>query len=374
MLDRLKSLSLTILLTILIWIYAEAQFTTTQQDVPINVRIAAGTSNFAVRTLLDPATKRYSDVLSFVVTLQGPKSQIDQIFQESQGAVRDRAAEDRLAALTFIPTVEQLRQAAGGEMHPYVLPMLNRLDYFRSRGVTVTFAAPDYVSIEVDSVTRLRKDAAFQSAVAVDSVTLDPGTVEVLIPSQTLRTVGESKIAVRAVPQNEQQLAALPPDTDKAVPVRFVVDYPGVRDDRIRVEPGQGTATVRLRRTEQSVLNVNDVPVWVSGPPALLGRYDVEVTPRLVTVVLSGPNALMDATRQRLAGGPKAAGIGAYLDLTPDDHPDKTATRRNLRYIIPDGLSLRQAPPDVAFKLSETSPPASAGASASATASQPNGH
>jgi hypothetical protein len=371
MLDRLKVLPLTILLTILIWMYAEAQFTTTQPDIPIDVRISSGTPDFVVRAL-DPVTKRYSDSLSFIVTLQGPKSQIDKIFEESQGAARDKSAEERLAALTFIPTIEQLRQAAGSEFHPYVLPMLNRLDYFRSRGVTVTFAAPNYVSIDVDSVVRVRKDAVFQSSVAVDSATLDPGSVEVLVPAQALRSIDESRISVRAVPQNDEQLASIPPETDKTIPVRFVAEYPGPRDDRIRVVPGQGNATIRLRRTQQGLLSVNDVPIWVSGPPSLLARFNVDVTPRSVALVLSGPNPLMDATRQKLTGGPKAAGISAYLDLNSDDRPSSTASRRRLRYVIPDGLTLVQAPTDAAFKLSETSVPES-GASTAPTTTVPPG-
>jgi hypothetical protein len=372
MLDRLKVLPLTILLTILVWMYAEAQFTTTQADIPIDVHIASGTPDFAVRTL-DPKTKRYTDTLSFVVTLQGPKNQIDQILQESQGAGRDKSAEGRLAALTYVPAVEQLRQAAGGEMQPFVLPMLNRLDYFRSHRVTVTFASPNNVTIDVDSVTRLRKDAVFQGPAAVESATLNPLNVEVYIPSAALRTIGESRITVRAVPQNDQQFASLPPDTDQTIPVRFVADYPGVRDDRIRVVPGQGSATVRLRRAQQGDLSVGDVPIWISGPPSLLAHYEVDVTPQSLTLVLSGPSALVDATRQRLSGGAKAAGISAYLDLTPDDRPDTSATRRKLRYTVPEGLSLLRAPTDAAFRLRETSSPAPA-TTTSATASRPNGY
>lgn len=205
MFERLKSLPLTILLTLLIWAYAEAQFTSTQQDVPINVRVASNSPDYALR-VMDPVTKRFSNILNFIVTLQGPRNQIDQILQESQGASRDKSGEDHLGALTYIPTTDQLRQAvasggstsggserengaatADGEgLHPAVIPMLNRLEYFRSRGVTVTFANPSYVNIEVDTVTRLRKDAAFQSAVAVENATVDPATVEVQIPSQSL--------------------------------------------------------------------------------------------------------------------------------------------------------------------------------------------
>jgi hypothetical protein len=373
MLNRLKTLPLTILLTILIWMYAEAQFTAAQPDVPIDVPIASGSPDFTVRTM-DPETKRYTDTLSFVVTLQGPKSQIDQILQESLGAVREKSDEDRRAALTYIPTADQLRQAAGATLHPNVLPMLNRLEYFRSRGVTVTYATPNRVTIEVDSVMRLKKDAVWQSAVAVESWALDPTTVEVQIPAQALQSIGESKISVLAVPQSDEAVAALPPDTDQKIPVRFVVDYPGPRDDRIRVVPGQGSATVRVRRVRQSVLNVSDVPIWVSGPPSLLTRYKVDVTPQSVALVLSGPNSLLDAARARLtSGGAKAAGISAYLDLLPDDKPDGSANRRNLRYIIPEGLSIVQAPPDATFKLGEIAATATATAPA-ATRTQPAGN
>jgi hypothetical protein len=359
MLERLKSLPLTILLTVLIWMYAEAQFTATQPDVAINVRISSGSQDFALR-VYDPLNKRYSNMLNFVVTLQGPKNQLEQIYQESQGAARENPAEDRLAALTYIPVAEQLRRAAaGGEgMNVVTLPMLNRLEYFQSRGVTVTHAQPLAVTIDVDSVSRIRKEPAFQSSVAVENVTLDPASVEVQIPSQTLREVGENKIVVHAIPQNDAQLAALPPDTDKVIPVRYVADYPGQHDERIRLQPSQGNATVRIRRAQQGVLGVGEVPIWVSGPPGLVSNYNIEVTPQTVGLMLSGPSALVEATRQRLSGGPKAAGISAYLDLTPEDHPEPggVAVRRALRYVLPDGLSLLQSPPEASFKLLEKAP------------------
>jgi hypothetical protein len=359
MLERLKSLPLTILLTVLIWMYAEAQFTATQSDVPINIGVSSGSQDFAVR-VYDQTNKRYSNMLNVVATLQGPRNQLDQILQEALGAAHVNPTEDRMAALTYTPSADQLRQAVanGGEFNAVTLPMLNRLDYFQSRGVTVTYAQPSSVSIEVDTVARVRKEAAFQSSVAVENVTVDPATVEVQIPSQTLREVGENKIVVHAVPQNDAQLAALPPDTDKVIPVRFVADYPGPRDERIRLQPAQGNATVRVKRAQQGVLGVGDVPIWVSGPPGLLSRYNIEVTPQSVGLMLSGPSALVDATRQRLSGGPKGAGISAYLDLTPEDHPEPggVPVRRALRYILPDGLSLLQSPPEASFKLTEKTP------------------
>ncbi len=268
MLNRLKSLPLTILLTILIWMYAEAQFMSTQPDVPLSVRIASGSSDYAVRTL-DPVDKRYTNILNFVVTLQGPRNQIDQIFQDSQG-MHGSAGGDKLAGLTFIPTNDQLRAAAaagdsaggsGGVLHPNVLQMLNELEYFRSRGVTVTFASPYSVTIDV------------------------------------------------------------------------------------------------LQRAQQSSVAVNAVPIWVSGPPAVLARYDVEVTPTAVNLILSGSGAQVDGLRQRLeGGGAPAAGIYVYLDLTPEDRPAVPGARRGLRYVYPEGLTLLQSPPDAAFKLSEKPP------------------
>src|ERR1041384_2873302 len=99
MLGRLKTLPLTIILTVLIWMYAEAQFTSSREDVRISVRITSPSPDITLR-VLDSHGNSVGAVATLAVTLQGPKSQIDRIFQESQGQLGP-ATDDELANLTY---------------------------------------------------------------------------------------------------------------------------------------------------------------------------------------------------------------------------------------------------------------------------------
>src|SRR6478752_5781750 len=96
MLGKLKTLPLTILLTILIWMYAEAQFTASRDDVRISLKVTPP-EGVAVR-LLDSNGAPMGNVASILVTLQGAKSEIDRIFQQSQGQT---SSDDELASLTY---------------------------------------------------------------------------------------------------------------------------------------------------------------------------------------------------------------------------------------------------------------------------------
>jgi hypothetical protein len=134
MFNRLKSLPLTIVLTVLIWMYAEAQFTNTQENVQLNVKLLTPSPDLAVRAI-DPVRNRPGDIINAVVTLQGPRNELDAIFQQSQGV-----PDEEFASLAYQPRQRDLR--AGEETTVNVVTMLNTLNYFRSRRVTVISAAP----------------------------------------------------------------------------------------------------------------------------------------------------------------------------------------------------------------------------------------
>jgi hypothetical protein len=356
MLDRLKSLPLTIVLTILIWMYAEAQFTAVHDDVRVNVKVLSPTSDLAVR-VYDNAENRYSSIASLIVTLQGPKNQIEQIYQESLSTAPD----EEFAGLSYVPTVPELTRALdNGGFSIDVIRTLNRLDYFRSRGVSVTAASPPRVRIEVDRYTRLARTPEFRAGAVVDRFSLSPDTVEVSVPTGTLVAIGGGdKLTVVAEPQRDLNL--LPADSDQVVPVRYSLEYPGARDERVRVSPAQGMATVHIPRRQQAAVSIPDIPVWVSGPPALLSRYDVDLQPKSISITVSGSSAPVDALKQRMdSGGSRASGIYAYLDISSDDKPLPAGAprpsgdaflRRRLRYVLPPGLSLLAGPAEVGFRL-----------------------
>jgi hypothetical protein len=352
--DRLKSLPLTIALTVLIWIYAEAQFTSVREDVRVNVRVLSPAAEVAVR-VFDSAENRYTPMLNVRVTLQGPKSELEKLYQESLAT----GPEDDVSGLTYQLTGADMQRASerGGNVMLDCVSMLNRLDYFRSRGVTVTVASPARASVEVDRMTRLTKPVEFRPSQGVDRFTLAPDTVDVWVPSGTLAGIGGAdKLTVVAEPLKD--LSTLPADSEQVIAVRYRPEYPGGRDDRIRLSQAQGQATVHVPRRQQQAVQLGDIPIWVSGPPAALSRYDVDVQPKTVAVAVTGSAAPVDALRGRIArNGTAAAGVYAYLDITPDDRPGDTVARRRLRYVLPDGLTLLSGPADVAYRLIERTPP-----------------
>ena len=355
MLKTLKSLPLTILLSVLIWMYAEAQFTNTQENVQLSVKLVTPSPELTLRAI-DPVRKRVTDTMNAVVTLQGPRNQLDAIYQQSQGV-----ADEELASLSWVP-----RQA---DLHPGeattvdMVSMLNSLNYFRDRRVTIISAAPPRVTLQVDQMLHLSKAPDFRPAAPLERAVLSEDSVTVNVPAAALDQLGgPGKIAVVAEPQ--RSLATLPAGTDQTIPVKYVADYPGPRDDRITITPPAGTVTVRIAATTAATEQVPDVPVWASGPPTLLGKYDIDIKPRLVRVTVAGTPAAIAAWHAQT----NDPGVRAYVDLTPDDGVTDVAIRRRIRYVLPDGLTLQGAPGDVEFRLTPKAPPVPAPAPALAPA------
>jgi hypothetical protein len=340
--DRLKSLPLTIVLTVLIWMYAEAKFTTTG-DARVSVRPVSPNGDLVLR-LFDPTEARFLPTASVVVSVSGPTNQITTVQQEPEPPT-----------LTFVPQAAALK--IGAENYVDTASMLNSLSYFKKRGLTVTSAMPSRIRLEADHVEQVSRPVDFRPAVAVEHMSGLPDQATVLIPARTLQEIGgPDKITVAAVPTRD--LSTLPIGTQQTVVVRFVPEYPGARDERVAVTPAQGTVTLTVPKREAITQAVPDVPVWVSGPPALLARYDVDVKPKFISVTVSGTEPAIRGLKDKLTNSSRGTGGGdegihAYLDVSLEDRPASSYTRRHVRYVLPDGLTVQDAPTDVEFRLVE---------------------
>ena len=103
-------------------------------------------------------------------------------------------------------------------------------------------------------------------------------------------------------------------------------------------------------RSDASV-TVAKVPVWVSGPPGVLAKYDVALDPAAVSVKVSGPPAQIDSMRNI---DPSKTGIHVYLDITEQDQPTAVMLSRLVRYAAPEGITISQVPERVGFRLTPT--------------------
>jgi hypothetical protein len=195
----------------------------------------------------------------------------------------------------------------------------------------------------------------FRPPVAVDHVTGMPDQVTVTIPSRTLQEIGGVE-RLKVVAKPGRNLTTLAIGQPQKIVVRYVPEYAGQPDERITVTPAQTDVTLTVSKREAVTRLVSDVPVWVSGPPALLARYDVDLRPKFVPVIVSGGDPAIQALNSRLNNSPRGTGGGdqgihAYLDVSLDDRPTTNYLRRPLRYVLPEGLSVQEAPGDVEFRL-----------------------
>jgi len=352
MIERLKGLPLTIILTVLIWMYAEAQFTAVQPDVKVNVQVLSASADYAVR-VYDPEQKKYSSVLNLVATLQGPRNVIERIYQDSLPL----SPQEAFPGLAYVPTAREIEQAIanGNTLEVDTLSILNRFDYFRSKGVTIHNVQPSRARIMLDRIVHLQRRVEFKSPL-VDRFTLEPAVADVQIPSAALAAIGGADL-IRVVADPQETIETLSPNMDHVMQVRFVVEYGESRDERIRVSPPQGALTAHVVRQAQRAVPIPDVAVWISGPPTVLSKYDIEIQPPTVSVTVSGGTTAIDALRHRLeAGGSKSSGVYAYLDVTAEDRPE-TGSRRRLRYVLPEGLNQVSVPTEIGFRMIEKAPP-----------------
>jgi len=357
MLERLKSLPLTIVLTILLWMYAEAQFTATREGVAVTVRVAAPANQPFSMRLFDPVDGRFRTSVPLSITVKGPQNQVDKIYQQSLGA---GPRDTRFSELYFSPKPSDLKPGADAMVD--TVAVLNAMPYFHEAGLTVLAASPATLRMEVDAVRTISRPVTFRSAAStqVEINAIRPNLADVTLPQKLLTSLGENNISVFAVPSRD--LAELPPDTTQIIPSLLVVEYPGSKDERVTVSPLQVNVTLKVPRIREDIVVVPGVPIWISGPPAMLSRYDVDLQPKFLQLSLTGSPAALQTLRASLdtstATAPHATtapdvGIHAYLDITLADHPSDTLQARKLRYTLPENVSLREAPKEISFRLIE---------------------
>lgn len=180
MFGRLKSLPLTIVLTILIWMYAEAEFSTTQEGVPVRIQFqSSDPAHFSVRAVdEDGNTFRTMDI---TLTLQGGKDQIERLVQQS------RARYGSGDVLAPIPIVRD-PPAAGTIV--LLAPVLNELPFFRDRGVIVAACRPDRVHLQAQGIETYTPPAPIRINLSGPPEVLSPYHFEISPRTVTVKASG----------------------------------------------------------------------------------------------------------------------------------------------------------------------------------------
>lgn len=370
MFSRLKTLPLTIALTILIWMYAEAEFTSSQEGVPMKLQIQSTDPNqYSLRALDDAGVPLRTVELS--LTLQGAKGQIERIVQQA------RAPHTADAIASQLTITRNGGLVAKGSML-YLVPALNELPFFRDKGVTVVACSPDRVKLDVDHLrhefipleSRMLKTNGVQLTVS----SFEPKSIEVVIPETLYDQIGKS-INLVAEPQS---LVTGDMGVLRSVPVRIIAtDSAGNpladRDDRVTVSHQEVTCNLTVTAAYSARYKPGVIPIMITGSAAVLSPYRIDIIPAEVAVEAVGTNAIIEKLRQdmeRAPASPQESLIRAYVDLTADDKPGATPIIKQIRYSLPPGVVLDKKVDKVEVRLTPNvaPPPPPPPATAPATA------
>ena len=341
LLTKLRNLPLTIVLTILIWMYAEAQFSAFEDNLPLTIHVAPIANDQSIR-MIEPADGQ------FHIRVEGPRTHVGRFSDLARHTADARPGE--LGSLDVTP---KYRLNRGTDNWIDSATAINALPYFRDNGLTVTAAIPPRIKLEADQLARLHIPILFRGNLPVK---ITPDHADVMMPQSVRDTVGEGHINVYARPLRD--LDTLPRAVEQTIPAQLIVEGPAPTDERVVVSPQQATLTLTIPRQREQALDVPEVPVCIAAPPELLTRYNVEIRPKAVRITVAGPEKLLEPIRATLTQGrPTDAKIRAYIDLDPSDKPSATFNTRAVRYVFPPGLELQQNPDHVEFRLTPVGPP-----------------
>ncbi|MGD9692822.1 MAG: hypothetical protein AB7G17_05510 [Phycisphaerales bacterium] len=343
-----RTLALTLVVTLLIWLYAEAEsLTRVQHEAKITL-------------------------------VSAPDSLIARPVDGWSGTAR-LTLEGGAAALARAPRTFELRPGAVGVPtddgeHIVDLRVALRADpALAQSGLSLIAVEPPTVRIRVramETITDLEIRPDLGAIDLASPATIEPARASVSLPrslAQQLQTLQDGA-HLRARP-NAQALQGLREGQNSRVRVRLSLPPP-LDDPDVVITPREADVSVTLR-ARTSKISLPPVPVQTLLPPADAGRFRIVVGEEdrfLRDVSISGPSDIIQQIQSR------EWSVVAVVVLSTDDLEQRVGSKRAAFALIRDGM-VTPLPPGVDAEATDTTirltiEPAPAG-SASATPPAP---
>jgi hypothetical protein len=322
-----KPIGTTIVLTVLIWMYADQLNSENVTDLVSLQVLAPSGADFNV-TIKEPENSQVQ------ATFTGPREQFERL---------RRDLESGKFSLKYYVTPEDASSDTYIKDTTDILNSLLRKTY---PGVSVLESKPPLVKGTIDhliSVTMPIRVITGTTKTSTPVITPDKAKVQISKSVYSELKEGERFIVVDI----ENELQDKP--EDKAVDEEFplpqtILGKPVITDPtRVRIQ-------LQIQQQFASAsFNLSKTQLMVLGPSELLSRYRVDIRDPQLTVVVRGPVEQI----QRL----DPQNIEAYLEIEPDDMYRQYPAYfpRQVKFLLPDGIKLDQEnmsrPPEVAFKL-----------------------
>ncbi|MFG0328761.1 MAG: hypothetical protein ACF8PN_02575 [Phycisphaerales bacterium] len=329
MLERLQSILVVSLITLLIWLYAEGQklAVLTRSDVRVEI-VASENSDLIVR----PAApdRRFS------IRIEGPTGALDEL-------------EEQLAQAIRVP-IGRYEAPSEPRPEPYTISMLEtfrRHPIFAGRGVSIRSVDPDTLTYSVDRwvAQDLEVQVAPLGSVQLDGPpVVEPSRATVQVAESVLRQLDPNTLHLVATPESSDSIARLPEGEASTVDARL--SLPAVADRslvKISNPAAQLTLTVKSQRVE---LTKNAVPIHLIMTPLDVAQYTVELErPVIDSLELSGPSDVMAKIER---GEIRVIGL---LRLTSDDLV-RGVTEKTVSFDhLPSGVTVISDPYTATFQI-----------------------
>lgn len=330
--EKLTTFAVVSLITLTIWLYAEAE-SLGRESIVSRVEIASGREDISVRPD-DTFDGRVS------VEISGSKSAI----------ARARQTLDQRINLQFS---DLDLSAIDGPQRVRLAPALRNNERLQATGVSVDDVRPSEVEVTVTNlvVAQLPIRASLSSLEVAGDVTVDPPTCSVRLP----KAVYESEQAwpeVLARPTQEQ-IARLP--DSGPVSLQVPVTLPESMRSTLGVELLTPRVTLRFAIKNTLVAASFSAPVQVLLPSIEQTEWEVtlEADDALIDVDLQGPQEIITRLKS------PSEGLIAILALSSDDlaagitsKPVSFAVLRDgLAVTAPDSIIFPAQPPSVRFTI-----------------------
>src|SRR5687768_10306376 len=315
MIEMLKQLAWVVPLTLLIWIYAEREQVTKEQNETIPFEIVSTDPNRLV-TLRPPQDS------NVVVELEGPRARVQDVLHRLRGGEFPQGLRIEIDKALLPNREHQLR----------TISLIANHDLFRHNGITVTRTQPDTITITVDEI--VDRDARVQpvpgTANLGEGTKFDPAMVKLRGPRNVLSPDGDSSplVAYAHVPSN---LLAQPGQRE-ADALDLTLPPPLAKDTRIAITPSKVDAVLQVRASDAK-WEMRAMTVSLDVPKGVTDKFTVDYETSLPNVTLIGPKDIID--QLSTGAGPTPY---AQLKVTSED-ADRPEQQRTLRFVdLPEGV------------------------------------
>ncbi len=322
----IRPVGTTLVLTCLIWIYADQENVVTSTEV-VTLLVAPQSGSDLSVDLQDPPTGQLR------VTFAGPRADLEELRRTlGQGKFKP----------TYTVTPEE---AHGDTLVKDATEIISSNLRTQFRTITIQDVQPAQVKIFLDPMITVPMP-----------VRVNTGTTKTTIP-----VVTPNKVKVTMSQSAYQKLY----DSDKFLVVDLENELRNkVEDQEIneefplpRLVLGQEVATspsqvkVQLKVQQQSITRLFTISqIKVMGPPDLLARYKVDIRDSQITVALKGPPELINNLKPQ-----NPQNVIAYIQLDADDMHYTSTFLKTVEFRLPDQVKLDTTKmvrlPDVFFKL-----------------------